>query len=116
MPMGGGCVARSSSLGNGRRVQNVKLQTTQRGIEWLYIYVYFSMGIRMPGNSYNTFSILICTYAESKQSADNDFRLLFGVPLMTSSRKRFVRLFAAFACPFLVIAVLLPISADTIKN
>jgi len=109
-------VARSSSLGNGRRVQNVKLQTTQRGIEWLYIYVYFSMGIRMPGNSYNTFSILICTYAESKQSADNDFRLLFGVPLMTSSRKRFVRLFAAFACPFLVIAVLLPISADTIKN
>jgi len=81
-----------------------------------YIYVYFSMGIRMPGNSYNTFNIPICTYAESKQSADNDFRLLFGVPLMTSSRKRFVRLFAAFACPFLVIAVLLPISADTIKN
>lgn len=91
-------------MGNGRRVQNVKLETTPMGwgIEGLYIYILFN------GNTYGrwqasltTFSIFqyVCT-SKSKQSADNDFRLLFGVPLMTSSRKRFVRLLDAFARPF----------------
>jgi len=53
-------------MGNGRRVQNVKLETTPMGwgIEGLYIYIFRLMEIRMAGKSYNIFNISICMYVE----------------------------------------------------